>query len=94
MSPDVAPPNPPPGRNDPCYCGSGKKYKQCHLDKDEAAARDHRAQEAAKEAPAEAGPEKTAPPPPRHNTRQPWKGPQNTRGFQTKANLPRRSGGS
>jgi preprotein translocase subunit SecA len=19
-----------PGRNDPCYCGSGKKYKQCH----------------------------------------------------------------
>lgn len=22
------------GRNDPCYCGSGKKYKHCHLDKD------------------------------------------------------------
>jgi len=21
---------PPPGRNDPCPCGSGKKYKQCH----------------------------------------------------------------
>lgn len=20
-----------PGRNDPCYCGSGKKYKKCHL---------------------------------------------------------------
>ncbi len=20
------------GRNDPCPCGSGKKYKQCHLD--------------------------------------------------------------
>jgi preprotein translocase subunit SecA len=19
-----------PGRNDPCPCGSGKKYKQCH----------------------------------------------------------------
>jgi preprotein translocase subunit SecA len=19
-----------PGRNDPCYCGSGKKYKLCH----------------------------------------------------------------
>ena len=18
------------GRNDPCFCGSGKKYKQCH----------------------------------------------------------------
>jgi tetratricopeptide (TPR) repeat protein len=27
-----------PGRNDPCPCGSGKKYKRCCLDKDEAAA--------------------------------------------------------
>ena len=26
-----------PGRNDPCYCGSGKKYKQCHLASDLAA---------------------------------------------------------
>jgi len=26
------------GRNDPCPCGSGKKYKRCCLDKDEAAA--------------------------------------------------------
>ncbi len=24
------------GRNDPCPCGSGKKYKKCCLDKDEA----------------------------------------------------------
>ncbi len=24
-----------PGRNDPCWCGSGKKYKNCHLAKDE-----------------------------------------------------------
>jgi hypothetical protein len=24
-----------PGRNDPCWCGSGKKYKKCHLDADE-----------------------------------------------------------
>ena len=24
-----------PGRNDPCWCGSGKKYKKCHLDSDE-----------------------------------------------------------
>lgn len=22
------------GRNDPCHCGSGKKYKKCHLDSD------------------------------------------------------------
>jgi hypothetical protein len=27
------------GRNEPCPCGSGKKYKQCCLAKDEAAAR-------------------------------------------------------
>jgi len=24
------------GRNDPCWCGSGKKYKQCHLRSDQA----------------------------------------------------------
>ncbi len=23
------------GRNDPCWCGSGKKYKKCHLIEDE-----------------------------------------------------------
>ena len=23
------------GRNEPCPCGSGKKYKKCHLDADE-----------------------------------------------------------
>jgi hypothetical protein len=28
------------GRNDPCPCGSGKKYKRCCLDKDEAAERE------------------------------------------------------
>lgn len=34
-----------PGRNDPCPCGSGKKYKRCCLPTDEAAARE-RAQQA------------------------------------------------
>lgn len=24
-----------PSRNDPCWCGSGKKYKKCHIDFDE-----------------------------------------------------------
>jgi preprotein translocase subunit SecA len=24
------------GRNDPCWCGSGKKYKQCHMQSDQA----------------------------------------------------------
>lgn len=28
---------PKPGRNDPCPCGSGKKYKHCCLEKDRAA---------------------------------------------------------
>jgi len=26
-----------PGRNEPCHCGSGSKYKKCCLEKDEAA---------------------------------------------------------
>ena len=28
--------NPKLGRNDLCHCGSGKKYKQCHMDSDQA----------------------------------------------------------
>ena len=24
-----------PGRNDPCWCGSGRKYKKCHLPDEE-----------------------------------------------------------
>ena len=83
------------GRNDPCHCGSGKKYKQCHLVKDEEAERVARAKQATKAA--DAAPEEaqrsSAPPPAKHNTRQPWKGQQNTRGFG-KLNIPRRSGGS
>ena len=31
----ASPPQEKPGRNDPCWCGSGKKYKYCHLRKDE-----------------------------------------------------------
>jgi hypothetical protein len=29
-----------PGRNDPCPCGSGNKYKKCRLAKEEAVARE------------------------------------------------------
>lgn len=32
-----------PGRNDPCYCGSGKKYKQCHMAADLAVENEQRA---------------------------------------------------
>ncbi|MFN2224091.1 MAG: YecA family protein [Candidatus Promineifilaceae bacterium] len=31
-----------PGRNDPCYCGSGKKYKKCHMAADKAAEAERR----------------------------------------------------
>jgi len=82
------------GRNDACHCGSGKKYKQCHLAKDEAAERAAREKAAAQTAATpEPEAQRPAPAPPKHNTRQPWKGQQNTRGFG-KLNIPRRSGGS
>jgi uncharacterized protein YecA (UPF0149 family) len=29
-----------PGRNEPCWCGSGKKYKKCHLPDEERKAAD------------------------------------------------------
>ena len=38
------------GRNDPCWCGSGKKYKQCHLVADDAAAGEQRRLKAAGDA--------------------------------------------
>jgi hypothetical protein len=87
-----------PGRNEPCHCGSGKKYKQCHLDKDEAAAREARAKAGDTAAAGEsAEPERAAtavPRPARPQTHQPWKrGGQNTRGFQ-KHSAPRKVGGS
>ena len=31
-----------PGRNDPCYCGSGEKYKKCHMKEDKAAEAERR----------------------------------------------------
>jgi hypothetical protein len=46
MSDDDAQTGPAPtfGRNEKCHCGSGKKYKQCHLRDDEVAARKARAE--------------------------------------------------
>ena len=35
FGPEPARRPPAPGRNDPCWCGSGKKYKKCHLEADE-----------------------------------------------------------
>lgn len=87
------------GRNDPCHCGSGKKYKQCHLAADEAGEREARAKAAAAVAKTtpdgadEAAPSGQAARP-KHPTRQPWKKTAtNTQGFG-KTSLPRKVGGS
>lgn len=42
-------PTPRPGRNDPCWCGSGKKYKKCHLASDEREDREQRARDTSEE---------------------------------------------
>ncbi len=34
IAPRTEPPKRKPNRNDPCWCGSGKKYKYCHMDND------------------------------------------------------------
>lgn len=83
-----------PGRNEPCHCGSGRKYKQCCLEKDEIEARASRA-EATAAAPA-ATTEGQAPVPTRAQkpkTDQPWKA-RNTRGFVPRSRTPRKVGGS
>ena len=83
-----------PGRNEPCPCGSGRKYKQCCLEKDEAKDRATYAKAAA-EAP-EPSPE--APPKraraPKHQTEQPWRAAGGTRGAFQKVRTPRKVGGS
>jgi len=82
-----------PGRNDPCPCGSGRKYKQCCLEKDEAETRAAYAKAAA-EAPepsADASPARTRAP--KHQTQQPWRAT-GTRGFHQRMRTPRKVGGS
>jgi hypothetical protein len=98
----ATPPKKAPGRNDPCHCGSGKKYKQCHLDKDEAAAREARAAamaEAEKNAPA-ADPVKEGDKPPVKSHDKPnfheqrGRGGANTKGFQRASSVRKVGGGS
>lgn len=82
-----------PGRNDPCHCGSGRKYKHCCLDKDEASTRAAEAVEASQE-PAENPEHAAAPARPKHQTHQPWKkSAANTRGFHRGVSTPRKVGG-
>jgi hypothetical protein len=83
-----------PGRNEPCHCGSGNKYKHCCLAKDEEAERAARAQQAVAaqpSAPPAGDPAPRATPPPR-TTGQPWKrAAQNARGAR-KITTPRKAG--
>ena len=81
-----------PGRNDPCPCGSGRKYKQCCLEKDEAAIRAaHATAVALSPDPAPDLP-KARTQAPKHKTEQPWK-KATTRGFQSPVRTPRKVGG-
>ena len=86
------------GRNDPCHCGSGKKYKQCHLDADEKAAREARARAAAEAAPDASATDASDPDRARrhekpgfHDTR--GRGGANTRGFQRASSVRKVGGG-
>jgi hypothetical protein len=90
-----------PGRNEPCHCGSGRKYKHCCLEKDDLAAAAARAkaekkaeaaaksEEAAQSTEAPASAPKQAP---KQQTHQPWKAT-TSRGFVPRTRTPRKVGG-
>jgi hypothetical protein len=89
-----------PGRNEPCRCGSGKKYKHCCLEKDDKKAAAARAKAAkAEQAPAASSEDAPAAAPaakaPKPKTEQPWKvgGASSTRGFVPRSRTPRKVGG-
>jgi len=83
-----------PGRNEPCHCGSGRKYKHCCLEKDDkkAAAARAKAAEEAPATPSEEAPAAKAPKP-KPTTDQPWKAGGSTRGFVPRPRTPRKVGG-
>ena len=86
-----------PGRNEPCHCGSGRKYKQCCLEKDEKAASAARAAAAATAVETPEPTEETAAAKPKRapkaETNQPWRATTN-RGYIPRARTPRKVGGS
>ncbi len=69
----ASPPARAPGPNEPCWCGSGKKYKRCHQQQD-------------REGPAAASPAK---PPVRSVKRQPLKAGKVTPGRPVPPHIPR-----
>jgi hypothetical protein len=83
-----------PGRNEPCHCGSGRKYKQCCLEKDNAALTAANAQAAA-EAAAQPADDAVREAPKRttiHQTEQPWKA-STARVYVPRPRGPRKVGG-
>jgi hypothetical protein len=84
-----------PGRNEPCHCGSGKKYKHCCLDKDEEAERAARAAQQVSAdqptPPAEDEPAPHATPRPRPAD-QPWKHTARPDRSSRRINTPRKAG--
>jgi hypothetical protein len=88
------------GRNDPCHCGSGKKYKKCHEEADQSAARKvldenwsksealakEQAEKNAKEA-------KDAPPVAKHSSNAPTAQSKHQKFIPTQVSTPRKSGG-
>jgi hypothetical protein len=82
-----------PGRNEPCHCGSGKKYKHCHLAADEEAERALRAQQAAAAPPPppDDEPAQRATPPPRP-AEQPWKRAGQSTQVARRITTPRKAG--
>ena len=83
-----------PGRNQPCHCGSGRKYKHCCLEKDETRAAAARAEAAATATEAQPSEAATSAPTraPKHKTHQPWK-TTTSRGFVQRPRTPRKVGG-
>ena len=83
----------PPGRNEMCHCGSGRKYKHCCLEKDDKQATATRAQAAVEAAaqPSEA-PASAPARAPKPQTHQPWRAT-TSRGFVPAARTPRKVGG-
>ena len=96
LSPMTTQTNERPGRNEPCHCGSGRKYKHCCLEKDEAQAAAARAKAASEvAAPSEAAAPAPAHAAPKHQTHQPWKAAaaRGSRGFVPRPRTPRKVGG-
>ena len=83
-----------PGRNEPCHCGSGRKYKLCCLEKDNAALTAANAKVGAEAAarPAEAV-RPAAKRRTKHQTEQPWKA-STSHVFVPRPRGPRKVGGS